>query len=129
LQTPSPKLVTMIFKEYIEEVANLLKDAINDPDIQYLVMDNAEELRDEMWVDDAITGNGSGSFYGNSAQSKESARDLVFDEDFQSELEGIGDDMSVFTRGSDFVDVTARCLALGLVDVEGIWQKAVEARD
>ena len=119
----------MIFKEYVEEVENLVKEAINDPYSQYLDMDNAEEVRDEMWVDDAITGNGSGSFYGNSAQSKESARDLVFDEDFQSELEGLGDDMSVFTRGPETVDVTARCLALGFVDVEGIRKKAVEARE
>lgn len=119
----------MIFKEYVEEVENLVKEAINDPHSQYLDMDNAEEVRDEMWIDDAITGNGSGSFYGNSAQAKESALDLAFDEDFQSELEGLGDDMSVFKRGPDAVDVTARCLALGFVDVEGIWKKAVEARE
>lgn len=119
----------MIFKEYIEEVENLVKEAINDPHSQYLDMDNADEVRDEMWIDDAITGNGSGAFYGSSAQAEKSARDLKFDENFQSELEGIGDDMSVFTRGSDFVDVTARCLALGFVDVEGIWKKAIEARE
>lgn len=129
MQTPSPKLVTMTFNEYVEEVENLVKEAINDPNSQYLDMDNAEEVRDEMWIDDAITGNGSGSFYGNSAQSKESALDLAFDEDFHSELGGLGDDMSVFTKGPEHVDVTARCLALGLVDVEGIWTAAVEARE
>lgn len=119
----------MIFKEYVEEVENLVKEAINDTNNDYLDMDDAEEVRDAMWIDDAITGNGSGSFYGNSAQAKESALDLAFDEDFQSELEGLGDDMSVFTKGPDVVDVTARCLALGFVDVEGIWKKAVEARE
>src|SRR5699024_12839732 len=96
----------MIFKEYIEEVENLVKEAINDPHSQYLDMDNDDEVRDEMWVDDAISGNGSGSFYGNSAQSKESARDLVFNEDFQSEREGLGDDRSVFTREPETVRVT-----------------------
>lgn len=119
----------MTFNEYVEEVENLVKEAINDPHSQYLDMDNADEVRDEMWIDDAITGNGSGSFYGNSAQSKESVIDLVFDEDFHSELEGLGDDMSVFTKGPETVDVVARCLALGHVDVEGIWTTAMEARE
>lgn len=119
----------MIFKEYVDEVENLVKEAINDPNNDYLDMDDAEEVRDAMWIDDGITGNGSGSFYGNSAQSKESALDLAFDEDFHSELGELGDDMSVFTKGPDTVDVTARCLALGHVDVEGIWEKAVEARE
>ena len=119
----------MTFNEYVEEVKNLVKEAINDPNNDYLDMDDAEEVRDAMWIDDGITGNGSGSFYGNSAQAKESALDLVFDEDFQSELEGLGDDMSVFKKGPETVDVTARCLALGQVDVEGIWATAMEARE
>ena len=119
----------MTFNEYVEEVENLVKEAINDPHSQYLGMDNADEVRDEMWIDDAITGNGSGSFYGNSAQSKESAQELAFDEDFHSALGELGADMSEFTKGPEHVDVTARCLALGHVDVEGIWTTAMEARE
>lgn len=119
----------MTFNEYIEEVENLVKEAINDPHSQYLDMDNADDVRDEMWVNDAITGNGSGSFYCNSGQAEDSARDLVFDGDFHRELEGIGDSMEIFTKGPEVVDVAARCLALGHVDVEGIWSAAVDARE
>ena len=59
-------------------------------------------MYDALFTDDAVTGNGSGSYTFNAARAAENARDLAFDDEFIAEA-------------PEAVDVVARCLALGLV--------------
>lgn len=101
----------MTFQDYIREtVENALNAIAND---DYYYCSDSDEVIDEMWLDDSITGNGSGSFTFNTAEAEENTRDLLWDDEFASECSDLdikwGD---LISQGAESVDVTARCLAL-----------------
>ena len=77
-----------------------------------------EDMYDSLWVDDSVTGNGSGSYYFNSANAADAVAGIIFDPDFIAELEGMGYDHVPVEDGAETVDVIARCVALGLVSGE-----------
>lgn len=112
----------MTFEDYKRDV---LRDAAQ------AIEENAEwwgswdEAYDALFVDDSVTGNGSGSYTFNAAKARENVRGLLYDGEFMGEAEGAGFGIDVFKRGPEAVDVIARCLALGCVagDVERIYEQ------
>lgn len=101
---------------YYDEVLQSVEDAINDgysPEMlePFDLEDYAEKLNDALWVDDAVTGNGSGSFFFNTYKAEEA---LAGNWDLAAEaLEEFGcDDVNAFHKGAEWVDVTVRCYLL-----------------
>ena len=82
-------------------------------------------MYDALFIDDSVTGNGSGSYFCNARKAAEAASGLAFDDDFIVEARAAGYGMELFAEGPETVDVVARCLALGLVS--GALEAAYEA--
>lgn len=100
----------MTFKDYISEVRADGLAWIEEVYENYL---NFDDLYDDMWVEDSITGNGSGSYTFNGFKARKNVEELVWDDDFLFELQML--DMclaDLMEQGAEAVDVSARCLAL-----------------
>jgi len=88
-------------KEYIRE--NYEKEEIEDL--------NSEELYEDLWIEDSVTGNGSGSYTFNTWKAEEYIchnMDLV-----QEAYEEFGYDGIPKDTGAEAMDVTVRCYLLG----------------
>lgn len=107
--------------EYIREA---FEDGTFDADTDF------DDAYDEMFVSDAVTGNMSGSYYFNSAKSREAVKDVIFDEDVIRELEYLGVDVSDYLKRGDAegLDVCVRCIVLGYVrlDIEREFDEYLE---
>lgn len=99
---------------YLEQVTSDAKEAILE-NMEYWTFYDRDELeevaRDELWVDDSVTGNGSGSYYCNTWRAEEA---LCHNWDLLAEAcEEFGQDIGeAFKRGAEFCDVTIRCYLL-----------------
>lgn len=90
-------------REYIEE---------NKEQYDFSDMDKVrEELNDDLWVEDSVTGNGSGSYTFDREKAKEYI-DLDLFADACDEFGGIEDTVR---KGWEAMDVTIRCYLLGEV--------------
>ena len=100
---------------YLEQVTTDAKEAILE-NMEYWNFDNRDELEevahDELWADDAVTGNGSGSYFFSTWKSEEA---LCHNLDLLAEAcEEFGQDIGeAVKRGAEFCDVTIRCYLLG----------------
>ena len=100
---------------YLEQVTTDAKEAILE-NMEYWDFDDREELEevahDELWVDDSVTGNGSGSYFFSAWKAEEA---LCHNWDLLAEAcEEFGQDIGeAFKRGAEFCDVTIRCYLLG----------------
>ena len=117
----------MNFKDYIEETKDNAMEYIQE-NWDYLKDKESEEIFDDLFLSDSVTGNASGSFTFSTYQAEQNIAELIFDEDFIDELEGnfggnLGD---LIKRGAECVDVTARCLALYYVDIDKIMDELKE---
>lgn len=117
----------MNFKDYIEETKENAKEYIEE-NFDYLKDKDKEEIFDILFLEDSVTGNGSGSYTFSTYQAEQNIAELIFDDDFIDELEGnfggnLGD---LLKRGAEAVDVTARCLALYYVDIDEILEELKE---
>ena len=72
----------------------------------------AEELHDELWTDDAVTGNGSGSYTSSTYQAEENlAHNFGL---LKEACDAFGESLgATVERGAVFCDVTIRCYLLG----------------
>lgn len=70
-----------------------------------------EKLNDELWTDDAVTGNASGSYTFNAYQAEEN---LCHNMDLLAEVcEEFGESLgAAVERGAEYCDVTIRCALL-----------------
>ena len=99
---------------YLEQVTADAKEAILE-NMEYWTFYNREELEevahDELWADDNVTGNGSGSYYFSTWKAEEAlchTRDLLAEA-----CEEFGQDIGeAVKRGAEFCDVTIRCYLL-----------------
>ncbi len=100
--------------DYLENVKNDVIDFIKDNAININEIDR-EELNDQLWVEDSVTGNGSGSYTFNANKAKEYVddnKDLIreaIDEGFmdrQKTAEWWLDDCY------ESIDVSLRCYVL-----------------
>lgn len=71
-----------------------------------------EKLNDDLWTEDCVTGNASGSYYCNAWKAEEA---LAHNWDLLAEaLQEFGQDgTDVLERGAEAMDVTIRCYLLG----------------
>lgn len=70
-----------------------------------------QQLNDDLWTKDSITGNASGSYYCNSYKAEES---IAHNWDLLNEaLDEFGqNDINVIKKGAEWADVTIRCYLL-----------------
>ena len=100
---------------YLEAVTADAKQAILE-NLNYWSFTNREELEeianDELWVDDSVTGNGSGSYTFSTWQAEENlCHNMDELEDACGEFgQPIG---HAIERGAEYCDVTIRCYLLG----------------
>ena len=101
--------------DYLKDIQNLVNDNYGYAD-EIKIRDQLEErLNDELWIEDSITGNSSGSYTFNREKAKEyvlSDIDTVIEayREF-GEKEEFADDM--YDENWEKMDVTARCYMLG----------------
>lgn len=70
-----------------------------------------QELNDDLWTADSVTGNGSGSYTFNAWAAEEN---VCHNLDLLGEaLEEFGSDMDIMKSGAEACDVTIRCYLLG----------------
>lgn len=91
---------------------NIKEDIKNYYDEEYLKETDEQALYDEMWTDDSITGNASGSYTFSTYQAEENIShnlDLL-----KEAIEYFGGDFGeALERGAEYCDVTIRCYLLG----------------
>ena len=73
-----------------------------------------DQLYDDLWIDDSVTGNASGSYYCNTYKAEEA---LCHNWDILDEaLREFGcSDENITEKGAEWCDVTIRCYLLGEV--------------
>lgn len=109
-------------KEYINNEVNL-KDFTGRDELE-------EKLNDDLWVNDSVTGNASGSYYCNSWKAEEA---ICHNLDLLGEaMKEFGCEVDLLEKGAEWADVTIRCYLLGqtigevLDDMEEELEKAFE---
>lgn len=97
---------------YLEQVTEDAKEAILE-NMEYWTFDDREELEevahDELWADDSVTGNGSGSYFFSTWKAEEALCHnwyLLADA-----IEEFGD-IDILRQGAEACDVTIRCYLL-----------------
>ncbi len=111
---------------YKQQVIKDIKEWIKDNDDTGITLDELRERLDDARYTDAITGNGSGSYYCNAYKAREQVdkSGILWDDDFQDALEDYGTNLGeILKRGPEAVDVWARCVALEQLtddDLKGI---------
>jgi hypothetical protein len=99
---------------YYEAVKEDIRDYINN-EIDFTDFENLQELEEylneTLWVDDSVTGNGSGSYTFNIWRAQEY---LSHNWDLLAEaLEVFGqEEVNAFAKGAEWCDVTIRCYLL-----------------
>ena len=99
--------------DYLENIKNDILDYIEENksnifDEQF----NFDALYDDLFIEDAITGNASGSYYCNAWRAEESIAhnlDLLAE---ACEMFGYSD-TNYIEKGAEWCDVTIRCYVLG----------------
>ena len=73
-----------------------------------------QQLNDDLWTEDSITGNASGSYYCNSYKAEES---IAHNWDLLNEAldEFEQNNINVIEKGAEWADVTIRCYLLSSV--------------
>ena len=97
---------------YYEEVKQSVLDFMEENDYTTENKDS-EELYDECFNSDSVTGNASGSFFFNPYAAEEA---ICHNWCLIGEAwEKIGLDAKDLSRGAEYIDVTLRCYVLGSV--------------
>lgn len=100
---------------YMEEVTNDAKQAILE-NLNYWSFTDREELEeianDILWVDDSVTGNGSGSYTFSTWQAEENLCHNM--DELENACDEFGQDIGeAVKQGAEYCDVTIRCYLLG----------------
>ena len=98
---------------YLEAVKNAVLDYINENEIKVTTSNKdelAEQLHDDLWANDSVTGNGSGSYFFNTWKAEEA---LCHNLDLLGEAcEEFGSTADLLKDGAEACDVTIRCYLL-----------------
>lgn len=97
-----------------EDVLEAIRNNYTPEEIREALKDRdefAEKLNDELWIDDNVTGNGSGSYYCNSWKAEEA---IAHNLDLLGEaLQEFGSGPKyLIEQGAEAADVTIRCYLL-----------------
>ena len=104
--------ITDDVREYIREEVDLAEWKGNRDGLE-------ERLNDDLFIDDSVTGNASGSYYCNAWKAEEA---LAHNWDLLAEaLREFGQDgTDILEQGPEAVDVTIRCYLLGQAIAEAL---------
>lgn len=95
------------------DVASWISDNYNAAEIAEKLEDRdawEEELNDELWIVDSVTGNGSGSYWFSSWKASEA---LFHNWDLMAEaMSELCCDCNAIEKGPEWADVTIRCYLL-----------------
>ena len=98
---------------YYDAIRDDVREALNDYDLTEFASaeDLAERLNDDLWIDDSVTGNASGSYTFSTWRAEEY---IAHNLDLLAEaLQEFGcDDVDVLEKGAEWCDVTIRCYLL-----------------
>ena len=100
---------------YLEAVTNDAKQAILE-NLNYWSFTNREELEevsnDELWINDSVTGNASGSYTFSTWQAEENLCHNM--DELEEACDEFGQDIGeAVKQGAEYCDVTIRCYLLG----------------
>ena len=100
---------------YLENVTADVKQAILE-NLNYWKFSDREELEeianDNLWVDDSVTGNGSGSYTFSTWQAEENLFHNM--DELEDACNEFGQDIGeAVKQGAEYCDVTIRCYLLG----------------
>lgn len=100
--------------DYRESVKNDIKDYIRENEITWTAEDRDEveqQLAEDLWTVDSVTGNASGSYTFNAWKAEEY---LCHNYDLLAEaIEEFGGNTDILRAGAESCDVTIRCYLLG----------------
>lgn len=98
--------------DYLKAVIDDVKQYIIDNNIDVETLDDTTELYDDMFVDDAVTGNASGSYTFSRWEAEEK---ICHNLDLLEEaLEEFGyNGFDIIDKGAETADVLIRCYILG----------------
>lgn len=112
----------MNYNDYYQQVKNDAIAAIDEQfDCGYWDGDTQwDVVYDNLFIDDAVTGNGSGSYFFNAAEARKAVADAIWDDkilDALSEIGVDGDRIAQYLRDNDAesLDVCIRCAMLNEV--------------
>ena len=118
--------------DYLQAVKDDVKQYIQDNDI-IVTIDNRDEveqqLYDDCFISDSVTGNASGSYYCNAWKAEEA---ICHNLDLLGEAaDEFGDDSitNVLKQGPEACDVTIRCYMLGQAIPAALDEILEEAND
>ena len=98
---------------YFEAVKNDVLDYIKENEIKVTTSNKdelADSLNDDLWANDSVTGNGSGSYFFNTWKAEEA---LCHNLDLLGEAcEEFGSTADLLKDGAEACDVTIRCYLL-----------------
>ena len=99
-----------------DDVRNVIDDYLDNYDADMDADDIREQLYDDLWTDDSVTGNGSGSYTMNRNKAKEyifADPDPIIEalEEFGTDAKEVGE--KFLSQDWEYFDVTARCYLLG----------------
>lgn len=117
--------------DYEHEVRSDLKQWLKDEYFPYKGIESADDMTrrardyayDDAFVEDAVTGNASGSYFCNSWKAEEAVchnLDLL-----REAIEEFGGDVGKAMESAESADVTIRCYILGQVFDE-VWNEVKE---
>lgn len=96
------------------DILDYIRDNFTDDEIAEKLADRDEweqELNDDLWTADNVTGNASGSYYCNTWKAEEAIAhnwDILADA-----IAEFGCDADILRQGAEACDVTIRCYLLG----------------
>lgn len=119
--------MALSWDDYRKQVADSVRDYLDD-DNNDLSIDEDEgtidrdELYDDMWIADDVTGNGSGSYTFNAHEAAENVAEVIWTDEFD-EMCGEYSTSLAKLGGPEAADVSIRCWLLGEVmdDVLDDW--------
>lgn len=107
----------MNYEQYVNQVRNDAIDYIDDQVNSgcWTKDTSIDDIYDELFDADGVTGNGSGSYTFNSYRASENVADAIWDDDIVYALGEMGVNVSEFIKDRDpeGLDVSIRCAILG----------------
>lgn len=98
-----------------EDAIDAIIEGVNWNGLEYL--EDEDKIYDDLWIDDGVTGNGSGSYTFSNWEAEENVcHNLDLLGEALSEFGCDGMEMS----GGEWADVTIRCYVLGQIISEAI---------
>ncbi len=104
--------------EWSDYLAEVKTDAMREIDDDPKQWDSWDDCYDMLFLNDAVTGNGSGSYTFSTAKAAENVAGIIWDPAITALFREMGYDGIPVNEGPEAVDVIARCIALGEVSGE-----------